>query len=492
MKQTGYLLLMLLAFSFLAPGQTAQKSLEGVWQGTLDTGAAKLRLVLTISKAANDSYSGKLESLDQGATIPIDAITVNGDAVRLELKSVAGVFQGELNRDRSELAGKLTQSGTTLPLTFKASDKTAAAQQESKPKPANAQRPLSVPLDVFVPTPPTAFKGGGKTHLVYELHITNFAPIDCLLTQVEVIAPDGKPLAGYKGNELAILLARPGLPQSTEKPRIGGGLRAVAYMWITLEPETKIPASLSHRLTAKVGEYPEELSVDCAKIEVGQNSLTISPPLRGSEWLAANGPSNLSGHRRAAIPIDGQLHIAQRFAIDWLQLREDGRSFTGDQKDNRNYRCYGAEALAVSDAVVADVKDGIPENVPGLTSRAVPITLETIGGNYVILDLGQNRYAFYAHLQPGSLRVKKGDKVRRGQTLGLVGNSGNSTEPHLHFHIGNANSPLGSEGLPYSLGEFEVQGKGWGWKSSDSQSTAENRRSELPLQNEVVRFPSTK
>ena len=68
-------------------------------------------------------------------------------------------------------------------------------------------------------------------------------------------------------------------------------------------------------------------------------------------------------------------------------------------------------------------------------------------------------YAFYAHLQPGSLKVKLGDKVRRGQVVGLVGNSGNSTEPHLHFHVSDANSPLGCEGLPYALDAFEVQGR---------------------------------
>ena len=68
----------------------------------------------------------------------------------------------------------------------------------------------------------------------------------------------------------------------------------------------------------------------------------------------------------------------------------------------------------------------------------VPITLETVGGNNVIMEIGDGLYAFYAHLQPGSLRVKVGDKVRRGQVLGLLGNSGNSSEPHLHFHICNA------------------------------------------------------
>src|SRR5262245_48136760 len=225
------------------------------------------------------------------------------------------------------------------------------------------------------------------------------------------------------------------------------------------------------------------MSLEAARVAVGQKPVVISPPLRGGEWLAGNGPSNTSGHRRALIPVAGQAHIAQRFAIDWVRLREEGRTFTGDPKDNKNYRCYGAEALAVADAVVAAVKDGIPENVPGPTSRAVPITLETVGGNHVILDLGQGHYALYAHLQPGSLRVKVGDKVRRGQALGLVGNSGNSTEPHLHFHITDGSAGLESEGLPYLLESFEVQ---------KPPNTWEPRQNQLPLQNERVRFPEEK
>jgi murein DD-endopeptidase MepM/ murein hydrolase activator NlpD len=114
--------------------------------------------------------------------------------------------------------------------------------------------------------------------------------------------------------------------------------------------------------------------------------------------------------------------------------------------------------------------------------------LETVGGNHIIMDLGGGRFAFYAHLQPGSLRVKNGDKVRRGQVLGLVGNSGNSTEPHLHFHISDANSPLSSEGLPYVFPSFEVQGRGWGWKPGASPTT-EKRKDEMPMELEVIRFP---
>jgi murein DD-endopeptidase MepM/ murein hydrolase activator NlpD len=233
---------------------------------------------------------------------------------------------------------------------------------------------------------------------------------------------------------------------------------------------------------------PIEVKGEGAEISVSREPpLVISPPLRGSEWLAANGPGNVSGHRRALIPLGGKTHIAQRFAIDWVQLREDGKTWTGDQLKNENYRCHGADALAVADAVVVGVKDGIPENIPGATSRAVPITLETVGGNYVILDLGRGRYAFYAHLRPGSLRVKTGDKVRRGQVLGLVGNSGNSTEPHLHFHVSNANSPLASEGLPYAFESFEQQGRGFGWKPSGAAPV--KHVMEMPLQNAVVRFP---
>src|SRR5207249_8349163 len=127
-------------------------------------------------------------------------------------------------------------------------------------------------------------------------------------------------------------------------------------------------------------------------------------------------------------------------------------------------------------------------------SRAVPITLETVGGNYVILDLGKGNFAFYAHLQPKSIRVRLGQKVRRGQVLALLGNSGNSESPHLHFHVTNGNSPLGAEGVPYVFESFELQGilpsieELGNWKPP-ANNNADKRRMELPVENAVVRFP---
>jgi murein DD-endopeptidase MepM/ murein hydrolase activator NlpD len=105
------------------------------------------------------------------------------------------------------------------------------------------------------------------------------------------------------------------------------------------------------------------------------------------------------------------------------------------------------------------------------------------------MEIGDGVYAFYAHLQPGSLRVKVGDKVHRGQVLGLLGNSGNSSEPHLHFHICNANSELGCEGLPYAFATYELQGKGEGWKPSDSHGAPVKQEMEIPTEDEVIRFP---
>jgi Peptidase family M23 len=486
-RKLSLLVVFLLAIQIIA--QTPAKGPEGSWQGTLDAGQ-KLRLALTLSKNSDGTYSGRVDSLDQGSIIPIDVVTVNGDFVRVELKTVGAVFEGKLNADSSELSGQFSQGGAVLPLTFKrSSSATPAASPQTSPTP---QRPIDVPVDVTVPTPPQTFRGGGKTHLAYELHITNFSRNPSVFTRLEVTTQESqKPLAAYIGDELATRVGRPGITVSTteEKLKLGPGLRLVVHLWLTFDVPTVAPDSIQHKLTFKVGNYPEDLSVTTARVMVANDPILIEPPLRGSEWLAGNGPSNTSGHRRALVPVGGAAHIAQRFAIDFVQLYPDGLSYKGDAKDNKSYRCYGADALAVAESVVVGIKDGIPENVPGATSRAVPITLETVGGNYVILDLGHGRFAFYAHLQPGSIRVKNGDRVRRGQVLGLVGNSGNSTEPHLHFHISDGNSGLGSEGLPYAFRSFEVQGRGWGWKPTSPGSPTEKRQNEMPVELEVVRFP---
>ncbi len=481
-----------------AAGQAgkAEDALAGTWKGELGEGAGKLHIVLTITKLSSGELSGQLVSVDQGATIPMENVTLKGDAVRFEVKAVGGLYEGTLNAARTEFAGTWTQSGAPAqPLKFARSAEDSGAKDSAAQKPAEGpkEKPISTFVDVVVPIAPTAFKADGKWHLVYELHLNNMDRWDYRLTKVEAISGDasGRSLVAYAGTELETVMARPGQPGVTEKAKLGGGTMAVVYMWVTLDTEQAVPATIRQRLSVKIGTYPDEMIVETVAIPVTRGPIAISAPLRGDHWLAGNGPSNTSGHRKALIPIDGRAAIAQRFAIDWVRLRDEGKTFQGDEKDNKNYLAYGNDALAVADGVVTEVKDGIPENVPGINSRAVPITLETVGGNHVILDIGGGHFAFYAHLQPGSLRVKLGDKVRRGQVVGLVGNSGNSTEPHLHFHIENGSSPLGAEGLPYALASFEVVGHGWDWKPADAKGPAEVHKNEIPMENEVVNFSTT-
>lgn len=369
--------------------------------------------------------------------------------------------------------------------------------------PALRAQPASFPpsFEVRVPKAPTVMHGGGQTILPYELHITNFTNQPITLQKIEVFGTDalgGGPTLASSSTPLLILsdsaltrsLARPGMRVLPgERVHIAPGLRAVAYMWVPVSGAP--PKAIRHRITATADTGSAgTLVLETASVPVNNDLLVITPPLKGSGWLAANGPSAQSGHRRAMIPLGGSFFIAQRFAIDWVKLDARSKTFSGDSLKNSSYYAYGNNALAVADGIVTEVKDSIPENVPGLSSRAVPITLETVGGNHVIIDVGGGHYAFYAHLQPHSIRVKVGDKVKRGQVLGLVGNSGNSTEPHLHFHMSDASSPLGSEGIPYAFETLYVIGECPSLGSTCTMSPSPTvRRLSMPVENEIVRFP---
>ena len=179
MKNSLLMLLLLLGLSWAVFGQTPPKDFDGSWNGTLDAGGTKLRLIVTVTKSDAGVYSGKLESVDQGATIAIDTITVNGDAVRMEIKDPAIVFEGTLNKERTELTGTFNQGGQQFPLTLKRNEPAAATSSPSpSPSPSSSPSPSPSPK----PTPKPDYS----------------APADAPYTaeDVSVKTPAGHTLAG--------------------------------------------------------------------------------------------------------------------------------------------------------------------------------------------------------------------------------------------------------------------------------------------------------
>jgi hypothetical protein len=185
--------------------------------------------------------------------------------------------------------------------------------------------------------------------------------------------------------------------------------------------------------------------------------VVISPPLAGPNWVDGDGCCGMSAHRMALNPINGQLWAAERFAIDYLQLNRENRLVTGDPANPQNFAYFGADVLAVADGAVVAAVDGLPEQVPGANPTGLP--LDQYPGNHIVQDLGDGNYALYAHIGTGTVKVKPGDKLTSGQVIGFVGNTGNSTAPHLHFHVMSTPDPLRSDGLPFVYTDFRLDAR---------------------------------
>jgi hypothetical protein len=262
--------------------------------------------------------------------------------------------------------------------------------------------------------------------------------------------------------------SRGGMRESTGT--LAKSTHALLFLDVVLAPGARIPHQLSHRIAMRVSAAPaghQELSENGGAIAVERSSVVVvGPPLRGARYISADSCCDAVRHTRAALPVNGRVWVSQRYAVDWEQLNPSGRIYTGPRQDLKSYTIFGQHAIAVANAVVVSVIDGQPEQTPG--KFPVGIALDAADGNSVILDLGQQRYALYAHLQPGSIKVHRGEKVALGQLIGLVGDSGNSIVPHLHFQVMDRPSSLASNGLPYAIDNFQVTGKTPGTEAFDA------------------------
>jgi len=334
------------------------------------------------------------------------------------------------------------------------------------------------PLILAVQDAPVPFMGSdGHVHLVYELGMTNFSSAEIAVEKVEVIS-EGATLQTLDTAAVAGRLQPAG--QRDPTGTLAKGTHALLFLNVTLAPGAKVGADLSHRVFVRASAAPpghQEFSETGGTTKVDRRPVTsIGPPLRGTHYISADSCCDATRHTRAALPVNGRVWVAQRYAVDWEQTDAGGRIYAGQREKLESYAIFGQPVLAVADALVVSVIDGEPEQTPG--NYPTNIALDKADGNSVILDLGSHRYALYAHMQPGNIKVRSGEKVHLGQVIGLVGDTGNSIVPHLHFQVTDGPSSLSSNGLPYEISEFQVTGATAGTKAFDE---AESNGTPLPV-----------
>ena len=377
---------------------------------------------------------------------------------------------------------------------------------------------FDIPVSIYAPFEPIPVKGDdGKWYIIYELLLSNWAHVDLTLKKVVIEDSERETLLvsydeeglnhGYRFRPLPTPLG--GL-KGLQLRRIPAGQTSALFVGFTMAKMENALKDLRHQFTFEPsspikilrGFRPSEsadLVLKDFHVSVSADKpVLIGPPLRGGQWKASGATDNDSMHQhQTTLTVKGgRALIAERFAIDFQKIDVHGDILPSpfpDEITNKMFYGYGEEILAVADSVVAFVKDGIPENVPqanGSMKHAVPMTFDTVAGNVVSLKLDEHRYAQYAHIQPGSIRLKVGDRVRKGQVIGLVGNAGNSVGPHLHFQVGDTEILNSSEGIPFVIDSFEVMGH-WAadYQPSPWQRGGSPHRGESLLQNTVVRFP---
>lgn len=350
----------------------------------------------------------------------------------------------------------------------------------------------------------------GRWHVVYELWLTNARPVPAAITRIEVLDYDhqDRVLAVLEGATLASALH-----EVTRKPAADGALGTneskLVFVELAFDARAGVPDAIVHRLIGTGGvspaaSAPEPLRYLVAPWDIAERmSPVLGPPLVGDGWVAVNGCCSAQGvHRDAVMPISGRLRDAQRYAIDWMRVDGEGRLLRGDPTKVESFLGYDQPVLAVADGTVVDVLDGLDDQVPGSLPDPSTITIANVDGNHVILDIGQGNFVFYAHLKKGSVGVALHQRVRRGQELGRLGNTGNTSGPHLHLHVMTAPSALAADGVPYVFDRFTLAGALDATCWYDPKVTAADacplvpgrgrgpRRDELPLDLDIVDFPA--
>lgn len=358
------------------------------------------------------------------------------------------------------------------------------------------------PLVARVQHAPEPVRGGdGREHLAYELLVTNvslFPPRPVAVRKIVTLA-DGRPAATLAGAKLTELMEPFGVvSEKTPRTTIAPGGTAKVLMDFTYPAGRKPPRKLSQVIVVspvRAGSVELSRFPAAPTRVVDRPAPIVAPPLRGPGWVVVNGCCDANtSHRRSLLPDNGALYEGERFAIDFAQMTPEGRIAEGSNKVLGNYPFYGDEVISSTAGRVVGIVDRLPDRP--VDFELPPGTAADAGGNHVVVDMGGGRFVFYGHLMPGSVRVRVGQRVTVGQTLGLLGSSGNSNAPHLHFQLMDGPTPLGAEGLPFRFSAFTAEGTltnfpqffVLGAKAKLAGAPHGRKHAELPLNLQVIDF----
>lgn len=354
----------------------------------------------------------------------------------------AGTTPDNLRVIRAAVLGSLPEGRTVPPL----------------PAPAAQDVTMTVP---FAPIP---VAGRDGINLAYEIGLGLPNGRTAVPEMIEILDPvTGTVLFMADGIKLAGLFHSATTPPPSDEERRDGITKLSAprvSLWFTVSGDA-VPDRLVHRIPVDPsGSGLSPLTSTGGEVVVRKDlaPVVIGPPLRGAGWMAMETTAPLTHHFLGQITMANRTRVPQRYAQDWVYIDpQSGNVALGNVSLAKNFFGYGREILSVAGGTVIEAVNDQPENE--FTYSHSPMDLSNAAGNYVIVDIGDRKYACYGHMVPGSVRVKEGDRVSEGQVLGLVGNSGNSYIPHLHFQVvTDEASFLGAEGYPQVYRSFEVTG----------------------------------
>lgn len=312
----------------------------------------------------------------------------------------------------------------------------------------------------------------GRIHLAFVMQFTNPWSVPTTIQSVEVVDPSRNNqvtgtnrVLSIKSEDVTDEIRPLGSNSNGDKAgyskNLAAGQSAVMYFDVTYAKSSDLPCSIAlrvHSVQPKSKPMAESTLLSPPLKLSAKSAILISPPFKGDGWVNANGCClEVGPHRFVLNAMNGTLDPSEGFAIDWIKVNQEGKAFRTDGKKSEDWLCYGVDVLAVAPGTVVQTMRDLPNETPGVAPTSLKVS--EIAGNHVLLDIGNGRYAMYAHLAPHSVTVHVGDRVNVGDKLGILGNSGNTTGPHLHFQISDRPSTLDVTSLPFVFKSMTLEGR---------------------------------